>query len=55
MYSQFIVIACKAECENEEAWDKVQARSAVATEPVDRASELGNQIARLMAALTNPG
>ena len=30
-------------------------RSAATTEPVDRASELGSQIARLMAALTRAG
>ena len=53
--------AHKAEIENKEAQDKVQARSAVTTEPVEGATELGNQMARLMAALTrakqgnNPG
>ena len=41
--------------ENEEAWDKVHARSAMTTKPVEGASELGNQIARLMAALTRAG
>ena len=55
MYSQLMVPAHKAESENEEAWDKVRARSAVTTKPVDGASELGNQIARLMAALTKAG
>ena len=55
MYSQLMVAAHKAENKNEEAQDKVQARSAVTTKPVDRASELGNQIARLMAALTKVG
>ena len=33
MYSQLMVATCKVESENEEAWDKVQARSAVTTEP----------------------
>ena len=55
MYSQFMVTACKTESKNEEARDKVQARSAMTTEPVEGASELGNQIARLMAALTRAG
>ena len=55
MYSQLMVAACKEESENEEVWDKVQARSAVTTEPVEGASKLGNQIARLMAALTRAG
>ena len=54
-YSQLMVAAHKAETKNEEAQDKVWARSAVITEPVEGASELGNQIARLMAALTRAG
>ena len=55
MYSQLMVAACKAESKNEEVQDKVQARSAVTTKSVEGASELGNQIARLMAALTRAG
>ena len=55
MYSQLTVTAHKAESENEEAQDKVWARSAVTTEPVDGTAELKNQIARLMAALTRAG
>ena len=55
MYSQLMVAACKVESKNEESRDKVLARSAVTTEPVEGASELGNQIARLMAALTRAG
>ena len=55
MYSQFMATSHKAESKNEEAQDKVQARLAVTTEPVEGASELGNQIARLMAALTRAG
>ena len=50
-----MVTACKVENKDEEAQDKVQARSAVTTEPVEGASELGNQIARLMAVLTRAG
>ena len=55
MYSQLMFTANKAESENEEAWDKMWARSAVTTEPVDSAAELRNQIARLMDALTRAG
>ena len=55
MYSQPMVTAHKAEIKNEEAQDKVWARSAVTTEPVEGASELGNQIAGLMGALTRAG
>ena len=47
-----MVTACKAESKMEEAKDKVRARSAAATEVVDSSKELGNQIVRLMAALT---
>ena len=46
-YSQLMVAAHKVERENEEAQGKVLARSAVTTRPVEGASELGNQIARL--------
>ena len=55
MYSHFMITSHKAGSENEEAQDKVQARSAVTIKPVEGASELGNQIARLMAALTRAG
>ena len=54
-YSQPMVAACKAESKNEEAWDKVWARSAVTTEPVEGDSKQGNQIAMLMAAMTRAG
>ena len=47
-----MITACKAESENEEACDKVRARSALTTEPVEGTTELGNHIAKLMAALT---
>ena len=50
-----MVAAHKVESEIEEAQDKVWARSAMTTEPVEGASELGNHIARLMAALTRAG
>ena len=55
MYSQLMVVALKVDSKNEKAQDKVWARSAMTTEPVEGASELGNQIARLMAALTRAG
>ena len=44
--------AHKAESENKEACDKVRARSAMTNEPVEDTTKLGNQIAKLMAALT---
>ena len=47
-----MITAYKAESKNEEAHDKVRARSAMTTEPVEGTTELGNQIAKLMAALT---
>ena len=50
-----MVTACKVESKNEEASDKVQARSAVTTELVEGASDLENQIPRLMAALARAG
>ena len=46
-YSQLMIVACKAESKNEEAHDKVRARSAMTTEPVEGTTELGNQIAKL--------
>ena len=49
------ITAYKVESENKEAWDKVRTRSAVTTESVKGATELGNQIAKLMAALTRAG
>ena len=47
-----MITAHKAESENEKARDKGRARSAMTTEPVKSTTELGNQIAKLMAALT---
>ena len=55
MYSQLMVTAHKVESENEESWDKMQARSAMTTKHVEGASKLGNHIARLMAALIRAG
>ena len=54
-YFQLMVTACKAESKNEEAQDQEWARSAMTIKSVEGASELGNQIARLMAALTRAG
>ena len=45
-----MVAAHKAESENEEAHDKVRARTAMTTEPVE-----GMKSAKLMAALTRAG
>ena len=45
----------KAESENEEAHDKVRARSAITTDPIEGTMELEQQIANLMAALTRVG
>ena len=54
-YSQLMIVAHKAESENEEAHDKVRARSAMTTDPVEGTTEFGHQIAKLMAALTRAG
>ena len=54
-YSQLMIATCKAESENEEAHDKIRARSAVTTDPVEGTMELGHQIAKLMATLTRAG
>ena len=50
-----MIAANKAENKNKEAHDKVRARSAVTTESVEGTTELGNQIAKLMAGLTTAG
>ena len=50
-----MVAAQKAESANEEIWDKVRARAAVATDSGEGATELGQQIAKLMAILTKAG
>ena len=49
-YSELVVAARRAESEMEET--KVKVRSAAATEVPSSSKELGDQIARLMAALT---
>ena len=54
-YSQLMITACKVESKNEEVCDKVRSRSAMTTEPVEGTTELGNQIAKLMATLTRAG
>ena len=51
-YSQLMITAHKAVIKNEEAHNKVRARSAVTTEPVVGTRELGNQITKLMPAPT---
>ena len=47
-----MVAARKAESEMEDAKEKDRARSSMATEVTDGSKELGDQITRLMAALT---
>ena len=51
-YSQLMVAARKAESKMEDAKEKVRARSSAATEVTDSSKELGDQITRLMVALT---
>ena len=50
-----MVAAQKAESKNEEIWDKVRARSPVVTDSGEGTTELGLQIAKLIAALTKAG
>ena len=50
-----MVATWKAESENEEIQDKVRAMPVVATDSVEGATELEQQIAKLMAALTKVG
>ena len=47
-----MVTAHRAESKMEETKERVKVRSAVTTEVASGSKELGNQIARLMAALT---
>ena len=51
-YSQVMVAAQKVECENEETWGKVRARAMVTSDPGEGMGELNQQIAKLMATLT---
>ena len=53
-YSQLMVAACKVESKNEEAWDKVQARSAVMS-LLKKPLSWETKIARLMGAPTREG
>ena len=50
-----MVTTHKAESENEGIWDKVRARATVATDPGKGMAELGQQIAKLMAAQIKAG
>ena len=54
-YYQLMIAAHKAKSKNEKACNKVRARSAMTTEPVEGSPESGNQIAKLMAALARAG
>ena len=47
-----MVATQKAESESKESHERVRARTTVEIEPRERAAELGQQIAQLMAALT---
>ena len=51
-YSELVVTACRVESKLEETKERVKARSAATTEVASGSKELGDQIARLMAALT---
>ena len=50
-----MVATHKTESENEEIWDKVRARTAVATDSGEGTIELGQQIAKLMATMNKVG
>ena len=50
-----MVTACKAESKNKEFWDKGRARAVVATDSGEGMMKLGQQIARIMTALTKAG
>ena len=52
---QFTVDGCHPKSKNKEIWDKVRARAAVTTDPGEDTTDLGKQIAKLMAALTRTG
>ena len=53
-YSKLMVAALKVESKNE-IWDKVKASAAMTTNPGKDTTELGQQIAKLMTALTRAG
>ena len=50
-----MVTTCKVENENKEIQDKVRARASVAIDVGEGTAELGQQIAKLMAALNKAG
>ena len=52
-YSERVVTTCRAESKTVETKESVKGRSAAATEVASGSKELGDQIARLMAALTS--
>ena len=54
-YSQLMVATHKVESDNEEIWDKVRARAAMTTDSGEGTTELGQQIAKLMATMTRTG
>ena len=51
-YSELVIAACQAESKMEETKERVKVRSAASTEVATGSRDLGDQIARLMAALT---
>ena len=51
-YSELVVAAQRVESQMEEAKERVKVRSAATTEVASGSKELGNQVARLIAALT---
>ena len=51
-YSELVVTVQRAESETEETKERAKVRSAATTEVASASKELGDQIARLMAALT---
>ena len=51
-YSKLVVAVQRVKSEMEEIKERVKARSAAATEVASGSKELGDQIARLMVALT---
>ena len=51
-YSELVIAACRVESKMEETKERVKVRSVPSTEVATGSRELGDQIARLMAALT---
>ena len=54
-YLQLMVATQKVESKNEETWEKVRSRDAVTTDTGEEMDELGQQVAKLMATLTQTG